>query len=122
MGFVQPLAAPARTRSATALPLADGPPTPLGRAGQQATDRRGTARSSERSAYQSQPRHTVGRRDLGSAHRAATQSPVNPATTGKTEKRVLTPFLFPRSDCPAGREAIQQSGFNDLDPQGAGRA
>jgi hypothetical protein len=82
---VSPLAAQARTRSAPTHPLADGPPTPLGRAGQQATDRLGTARR----AYQRQPRHTVGRRDLGSAHRAATQPPVNPATTGKTEERVL---------------------------------
>ena len=76
-------------RSARTLPQVDGPPNPLGRAGQQATDRRGTARSSDRSAYQSQPRHTVGRRDLDAAHRAATQPPVNRATTGKTEERVL---------------------------------
>ncbi len=69
-------------------PLADGPPSPLGRAGQPATDRRGTARS----AYQRQPRHTVWRRDLGSAHRTEAQPPLDPATTGKTEKRVLTPF------------------------------
>ena len=86
--FVQPLAAKARTRSAPPLRVATGPPTPLGRAGQQVADRRETARS----AHQGHPRHTVGQRDLGSAHHAATQPPVNPATTRKTAKRVLTPF------------------------------
>ena len=85
---VCPLAAYARTRFAPALPLGDGLPNPLGRAAQQATDRRGTARSS----YQSQPRHPVGRRDRGSAHRAATPPPLEPATTGKTEQRILRPF------------------------------
>ncbi len=88
MAFVQPLAGPARTLSASPLPVANGPPTRLGRAGQQVADRRETARS----AHQGHPRHTVGQRDLGSAHHAATQPPVNPATTRKTAKRVLTPF------------------------------
>ena len=99
MAFVQPLAGPARTRSASPLLVANGPPTPLGRAGQQVAGRHETARS----AYQRQPTHTVGRRDLGSAQCAATQPPVNPATTGKTAKRVLTPFPSARPEsCPGG--------------------
>ncbi len=37
-----------------------------------------------------------------SAHRAATQPPVNPTNTGKTAKRVLPPFTSPQSCRQAG--------------------
>jgi hypothetical protein len=96
IGFGQPPHAQAQTRSAPTHPLADGPPSLLGRGGQPATDRRGTARST----YQRQPRHTAWRRDLGSAHRTATQPPVDTATTGKTNQRVLRPDTFSDTSFP----------------------
>jgi REP element-mobilizing transposase RayT len=63
--------------------------TAMGRAGQQAADRRGTQGHS----HQRQPGLSLGRWEWGAGNLAAPEPPVDPPPTRKTQKRVLTPFL-----------------------------
>jgi putative transposase len=62
--------------------------TALGRAGQQAADRRGTQGRS----HQRPPGLSLGRWEWGAGQLAAPEPPVDPPPARKTEKRVLTPF------------------------------
>jgi hypothetical protein len=88
VGGAESVAGGTRAGAAPALRLAHRPLTAMGRAGQQAADRRGTQGRS----HQRQPGLSLWRWELGAANLTAPEPPVDPPPKRKTQKRVLTPF------------------------------
>ena len=90
-GGAESVAGRTRAGAAPALRLAHRPLTAMGRAGQQAADRRGTQGRS----HQRQPGLSLWRWELGAANLAAPEPPVDPPPKRKTQKKSPDTFSSP---------------------------
>ncbi len=116
VGGAESVAGGTRAGAAPALRLAHRPLTAMGRAGQQAADRRGTQGRS----HQRQPGLSLWRWELGAANLAAPEPPVDPPPKRKTQKKSPDTFssqeqsAASRLSCMAPKAlAGSQSGIDD---------